>query len=87
MAFGHGGIFNALTGKVFRNCEIARYAWPCAPSLQTVSVSTGIPLMWFDEPAEGGLSGRPSSFPPPPQQSWKDADPRGSIHTPRKPKL
>ena len=39
MAFGHGGIFNALTGKVFRNCEIARYAWPCAPSLQTVSAS------------------------------------------------
>ena len=39
MAFGHGGIFNALTGKVFRNCEIARYAWPCAPSPQTVSAS------------------------------------------------
>ena len=86
MAFGHGGIFNALTGKVFRNCEIARYAWPCAPSLQAVSASSccgrasllrGVCM----------LSGRPSSFPPPPQQSWKDADPRGSIHTPRKPKL
>ena len=87
MAFGHGGIFNALTGKVFRNCEIARYAWPCAPSLQTTSASIDrCQLLWSGEP-ERGLGGRPSSFPPPPQQSWKDADPRGSIHTPRKPKL
>jgi broad specificity phosphatase PhoE len=50
IVFGHGGIFNALLGKVFRNCEVGRYAWP------------------------------PTSYPPPPQETWKDADPRGSIH-------